>query len=101
MMSESLRKVAGNRLKNTPDILTRRPIIDLFIGTMITMLVQSSSVTTVMNVGFVNAGLLTFGTYPILGIFFGMFITVLLQSSSAIVVPICLDLASEQSILVQ
>ena len=59
MMSESLRKVAGNRLKNTLDILTRRPIIGLFIGTLITMLVQSSSVTTVMTVGFVNAGLLT------------------------------------------
>jgi phosphate:Na+ symporter len=59
MMSESLRKVAGNRLKNTLDILTRRPIIGLFIGTVITMLVQSSSVTSVMTVGFVNAGLLT------------------------------------------
>jgi phosphate:Na+ symporter len=101
MMSESLRKVAGNRLKNTLDILTRRPIIGLFIGTLVTMLVQSSSATTVMTVGFVNAGLLTFGTYPILGILFGMFITVLLQSSSAIMVPICFDLSSEHSILVQ
>ena len=59
MMSESLRKVAGNRLKDTLDILTKRPIIGLFIGTIITMLVQSSSVTSVMTVGFVNAGLLT------------------------------------------
>ena len=59
MMSESLRKVAGNRLKDTLDILTRKPVIGLFIGTLITMLVQSSSVTTVMTVGFVNAGLLT------------------------------------------
>jgi len=59
MMSESLRKVAGNRLKNTLDILTKRPIIGLFIGTLVTMLVQSSSATTVMTVGFVNAGLLT------------------------------------------
>ncbi len=45
--------------------------------------------------------LLNFGTYPILGILFGMFITVLLQSSSAIMVPICFDLSSEHSILVQ
>jgi Na+/phosphate symporter len=124
MMSESLRKVAGNRLKNTLDILTRRPIIGLFIGTLITMLVQSSGVTTVMTVGFfftmfgktrsakmwgnfilgfglLFTGLLNFGTYPILGILFGMFITVLLQSSSAIMVPICFDLSSEHSILVQ
>lgn len=59
MMSDSLRKVAGNRLKNTLEILTKRPIIGLVIGTVITMLVQSSSATTVMTVGFVNAGLLT------------------------------------------
>ena len=58
-MSDSLRKVAGDRLKNTLDILTKRPIIGLFIGTLVTCLVQSSSTTTVMAVGFVNAGLLT------------------------------------------
>ena len=43
MMSESLRKVAGNRLKNTLDILTRRPIIGLFIGTLITMLFRAQA----------------------------------------------------------
>jgi phosphate:Na+ symporter len=59
MMSDSLRKVAGNRLKNTLEMLTKRPIIGLAIGTVVTMLVQSSSATTVMTVGFVNAGLLT------------------------------------------
>ncbi len=59
MMSESLKKVAGNELKNTLGILTKRPIMGLFIGTIVTMLVQSSSATTVMTVGFVNAGLLT------------------------------------------
>lgn len=58
-MSDSLKKVAGDRLKNTLDILTKRPIIGLFIGTIVTCLVQSSSATTVMSVGFVNAGLLT------------------------------------------
>lgn len=58
-MSESLRKVAGERLKNTLDILTKKPIIGLIIGTAITCLIQSSSATSVMTVGFVNAGLLT------------------------------------------
>jgi phosphate:Na+ symporter len=58
-MSDSLKKVAGERLKNTLELLTKRPIIGLFMGAMITMLVQSSSATTVMTVGFVNAGLLT------------------------------------------
>jgi phosphate:Na+ symporter len=58
-MTESLKKVAGEGLRNTLDILTKRPIIGLLIGTLITCLVQSSSATTVMTVGFVNAGLLT------------------------------------------
>jgi len=61
MVSESLKKVAGNKLKNTLDTLTKRPIIGLFIGALVTMLIQSSSATTVMTVGFVNAGLLTLG----------------------------------------
>lgn len=58
-MSDSLKKVAGERLKNTLDILTKRPIIGLFIGAVVTCLIQSSSATSVMAVGFVNAGLLT------------------------------------------
>jgi phosphate:Na+ symporter len=58
-MSDSLKKVAGDRLKNTLDLLTKRPIIGLLIGTAITCLIQSSSATSVMTVGFVNAGLLT------------------------------------------
>ena len=57
-MSDSLKKVAGDRLRNTLDILTKRPIIGLFIGTIVTCLIQSSSATSVMAVGFVNAGLL-------------------------------------------
>ena len=58
-MSDSLKKVAGERLKNTLDILTKRPIIGLFIGAGVTCLIQSSSATSVLAVGFVNAGLLT------------------------------------------
>ncbi|MCK5569858.1 MAG: Na/Pi cotransporter family protein, partial [Spirochaetes bacterium] len=58
-MSDSLKKVAGERLKNTLDILTKRPIIGLFIGAVVTCLIQSSSATSIMAVGFVNAGLLT------------------------------------------
>lgn len=58
-MSDSLKKVAGERLKKTLDILTKKPIIGLFIGAIVTCLIQSSSATSVMAVGFVNAGLLT------------------------------------------
>jgi phosphate:Na+ symporter len=58
-MSESLRKVAGDSFKKTLEVITRRPIFGLAIGAFVTALVQSSSATTVMAVGFVNAGLLS------------------------------------------
>jgi phosphate:Na+ symporter len=58
-MSEALRKVAGDSFKKTLEIITKRPVFGLLIGTFITALIQSSSATTVMAVGFVNAGLLS------------------------------------------
>lgn len=57
-VSEALRKVAGDRLKRVLGLLTRTPLIGVLVGTAVTVMVQSSSVTTVMVVGFVNAGLL-------------------------------------------
>ena len=58
-MTDSLKQVAGERLKHILELLTKKPIVGLFVGTVITMLVQSSSASTVMTIGFVNAGLLT------------------------------------------
>jgi len=58
-MSDALRKVAGESFKKTLDIITRKPVFGLLIGTFVTALIQSSSATTVMAVGFVNAGLLS------------------------------------------
>lgn len=58
-MSEGLKKVASNRLKNILHFFTRNPVIAVLVGAGITCLIQSSSATTVMTVGFVNAGLLT------------------------------------------
>jgi len=58
-MSEALRKVAGDSFKKTLEVITRKPIFGLVIGTFVTALIQSSSATTVMTVGFVNAGLLS------------------------------------------
>ncbi len=59
LMSEALRKVAGDRLKKIIHSLTKTPIIGVLLGASITALIQSSSATTVMIVGLVNAGLLT------------------------------------------
>ena len=59
-MSEGLRKVASDRLKNILDQLTKNRVIALLVGTGVTAVIQSSSAMTVMVIGFVNAGLLTF-----------------------------------------
>ena len=57
-MSEGLKKIAGGRLKGFLDHMTKLPIVGILIGAFVTCLIQSSSATTVMVVGFVNAGLL-------------------------------------------
>lgn len=59
LMSESLKKVAGQRIRKLLSALTRRRVIAMLVGALTTCLIQSSSATTVMTVGFVNAGLLT------------------------------------------
>lgn len=59
MMSDGLKKVAGQKLKNIIESMTSRPLRAFFVGAGVTALIQSSSATTVMVIGFVNAGLLT------------------------------------------
>ncbi len=59
MMSDGLKKVAGRKLKNILESMTKKAFIAYLVGAGVTALVQSSSATTVMVVGFVNAGLLT------------------------------------------
>ncbi|MFC1624188.1 Na/Pi cotransporter family protein [Candidatus Omnitrophota bacterium] len=58
IMSEGLKKIAGERLRTILRTVTKLPIIGILIGALVTCLVQSSSATSVMVVGFVNAGLL-------------------------------------------
>ena len=57
-MSDALQSVAGDVVKNVIHTLTKHRISAVIVGTVVTMIVQSSSVTTVMVVGFVNAGLM-------------------------------------------
>ncbi|MBW7990370.1 MAG: Na/Pi cotransporter family protein [Planctomycetes bacterium] len=59
LMSDGLKKVAGQKLKNILEALTKHRVIAVLVGALTTCLIQSSSATTVMTVGFVNAGLLT------------------------------------------
>ena len=58
IMSEGLQKAAGNRLRQVLEKLTTNRISAFFVGASVTAIVQSSSATTVMVVGFVNAGLM-------------------------------------------
>ena len=59
MMSSGLQKAAGNRLRGLLTAMTSSPFKGVMTGLGITSIIQSSSATTVMVVGFVNAALLT------------------------------------------
>ena len=58
MMSEGLQKSAGSSLRNILEKITTNRVIGTFVGVVVTTIIQSSSATTVMVVGFVNAGLM-------------------------------------------
>ena len=59
LMGEGLRKIAGDQLKAILERLTAHPITGVLTGALVTIALQSSSATSVMVVGFVNAGLMT------------------------------------------
>lgn len=59
MMSTNLEAVAGNRMKQILERLTANRFLGVLVGAGITALIQSSSATTVMTVGFVNSGLMS------------------------------------------
>ena len=57
-MSEGMQAVAGNSLRRMISLVTDKPILAAATGTAVTVLVQSSTVTTVIVVGFANAGVM-------------------------------------------
>lgn len=60
LLGESLQKMAGNQLRRILDTLTTNRFTSLISGALITAVIQSSSATSVMTIGFVHAGMLTF-----------------------------------------
>ncbi len=58
-LSNSLQKITSNKLKSVINIVTKKSWSTVLVGVFTTMLIQSSSATSVMTVGFVNAGLMT------------------------------------------
>ena len=59
LMGEALEKRAGNKLKDILATLTSSKLKGFFLGLVVTCVIQSSSATTVMAVGFVNSGIMT------------------------------------------
>ena len=57
-MADGLQKFAGNRLQRVLEILTSNRLLGVLVGAGVTAIIQSSSATTVMVVGFVNAGII-------------------------------------------
>jgi len=58
LMSDGLQKAAGDRMRSVLAMLTSNPIFGVLAGALVTAVLQSSSATTVMTVGFVSAGLM-------------------------------------------
>ncbi|HOA79786.1 MAG TPA: Na/Pi cotransporter family protein [Defluviitaleaceae bacterium] len=58
IMADGLQKSAGNKMKKLLEVLTNNKFMGVLVGAVVTAIIQSSSATTVMVVGFVNAGLM-------------------------------------------
>jgi phosphate:Na+ symporter len=82
IMGDGLENAAGDRLKGILEKVTSNKFIAVAVGTVVTMIIQSSSATTVMVVGFVNAGLMNLfqATGIIMGANIGTTITAQLVS---------------------
>jgi len=59
LMSDGLKKVAGRKLKVVLETMTKKTFVGFLVGAIVTAIIQSSSATTVIIIGLVNAGLLT------------------------------------------
>lgn len=77
LMSSGLDLVAGNRMRGFVEKVTSNPVKGVLVGVVVTAIIQSSSATTVMLVGFVNAGLMSIyqATSVIMGANIGTTIT--------------------------
>lgn len=58
-MSDGLKKVSGEKLKNFLHMVTNVPVVGVLVGAFVTCAIQASAATAIMAVGFVNAGLLS------------------------------------------
>lgn len=69
LMSDSLEKAAGAKLRGVLELFTKNRYVGIIVGVVFTAIIQSSSAATVMVVSFVNAGLMTL--YQAIGVIYG------------------------------
>ncbi len=86
LMGNALEKKAGSGLKNILEKMTERPITGFLLGLIVTCVIQSSSATTVMVVGFVNSGIMKLrqAIYIIMGSNIGTTITAWILSLTGV-----------------
>lgn len=92
-MSEGINQVAGNKMKSLLEKLTSNRFKGFFLGVFVTVIIQSSSATTVMLMGFLNAGIMTLAqaTGVIIGANIGTTITaVLIALDVSAIAPFCI-----------
>ncbi|MBR3149826.1 MAG: Na/Pi cotransporter family protein [Eubacterium sp.] len=92
-MSEGINQVAGNKMKSLLEKLTSNRFKGFFLGVIVTVVIQSSSATTVMLMGFLNAGIMTLAqaTGVIIGANIGTTITaVLIALDVSAIAPFCI-----------
>ena len=92
MMSSGLEAAAGSKMKEILERLTANRFLGVLVGTAITAVIQSSSATTVMVVGFVNAGMMTLNqaVWIIMGANIGTTITgMLIALDVGALAPVC------------
>ncbi len=92
-MSDGLNQVAGSKMKNLLEKLTRNRFKGFLLGVLVTAVIQSSSATTVMLMGFLNAGVMDLAqaTGVIIGANIGTTVTaVLIAIDVSAIAPICI-----------
>ncbi len=92
-MSDGLNQVAGNRLKNMLERLTRNRFKGFLFGVLMTAIIQSSSATTVIIMGFLNAGVMDLAqaTGVIIGANIGTTVTaILIALDISAIAPVCI-----------
>jgi len=96
-MGAGLKLVAGSKMKELLEKLTRKPIFGFLVGALVTCCIQSSSATTVMAMGFINAGIMDLAQAA--GVIFGANVgttitSILIALDISGIAPLCIAIGA-------